>query len=559
MKERHTQPYVFGRSKLRPRQTQRPTEPPLSLDGDETSSDESGLDGESDSEGEDDSSDEEEEAEDANPFAASRVSGTGTQASISATTSTRDNPFATSPAVTGSPSSETRTSTITASPTSQNLVATSAPEVASTSSVPGVSSSGGQPQHTTAIALGSVLGVLSVAIGAYLLFRYCTPLKTRVAAFRGRRGSKLPGEEDGTPPQQLGGGMVQSGEFGAMNAFRYSKAASSIATPAPAYTRNIAIAVPITSTRAPAPISIHSGSRDDDPANPFSDYARSLSRNNSNNSTRSRQRSVQNSGTSDYENSRPATDMLGEPGTYAFNFSFDDYRMSGTDIRRTGLTNSTPSGTSGPGANSRSNSVKRSVAPYPSDVGPGMGLGVDMSPQTPKPSRFSIPYASPSEVATPRTQYMPRQRQSITPSESVSNAPYSPLPFPAGLMPAMPGMNSRWSKNSSSVWARTVDDRGTNLPEAPARVVSRPPPLPLTVRTSTSSQSSLSSSGSMRSSSRDSGLGDSPDSSEKRSTLQPPSTQRLKTASAIIGLPSSVRPVSNTGSGVTLKPVAYRP
>lgn len=549
MPERHTRPYLFEGSKLRPRQIRPPNEPELSLDGDETSSDESGLDGESDSEGEDDSSDEEEEVEDENPFAAGRVSGTRTQASIPATTTMRDNPFATSAAVTGSPSSETRTSTITASLTSQNLVQTSAAEVASTSSVPGVSPSGGQPKHTTAIALGSVLGVLSVAIGAYILFRYCAPLKTRVAAFRRRRGSKLPGEEDGVPPQKVEGGMVQSREVAATNAFRYSKAASSMSTPAPSYTRNIAIAVPITSTRAPAPISIHPASRDDDPANPFSDYARSLSRNNSNNSTRSHQRPVQNSGTSDYEHSRPTTDMLGEPGTYAFNFNFDDYRMSGTDIRRTG----------GPGGNSRSNSVKRPVVPYPSDIGSGLGIGVDMSPQTPKPAFFSIPYASPSEAATPRTQYMPRQRQSITPSESVSNAPYSPLPFPAGLMPAMPAMNSRWSKNSSSVWARTVDDKGTNLSETPARVVSQPPPLPLSVRTSTSSQSSLSSSGRRRNSSRDSGLRDSPALSEKESPLRPASTQRLKTVSAIIGLPTSVRPVSNTGSGVTLKPVAYRP
>lgn len=556
--ERQVRPYTYGPSRLRRRQApQQPEEPELLEDGDETSSDESGLDGESDSEDGDDSSDEEEEIEHPNPFATSHVSGTGAQTTISATT-VSDNPFATAAAVTAPPSAAS-TSTVTASATSQNLVQATTTGAAADSNAPVASSSGGQPKHTTAIALGSVLGILSVAVAAYLLFRYCTPIRNRVERYRGRKGSKLPGEEDGVSPQQLGGGMVQSGELTAMNAFRYSKAASSIATPAPTYTRDIAIAMPITSTRAPAPISIHSGSRDDDPENPFSDYARTLSRNNTNKSVR-KQPSVQSSGASNYDNSRPTTDMLHEPGTYAFNFNFDDYRMSGIDIRRSALTNNPPFATSGPGAtsNTHSNSVKRSVDPYTSGIGSGLGIDVTNSP-TPKPASFSIPYSPPSEVATPRTQYMPRQRQSITPSESVSNAPYSPLPFPAGLMPAMPAMNSRWSKNSSSVWTRPVDDKGVSMPESPPRVVTRPPPLPLTVRTSTSSLSSQSSSGSSRSSSRTSTSEPGKDPVEKRSTLQPTSTQRLKTGSVIVGLPTSVRPVSSTGSGLTLKPVAYRP
>ncbi|KEF59683.1 uncharacterized protein A1O9_04529 [Exophiala aquamarina CBS 119918] len=564
MPERQIRPYAYRPSRLRPRQApQRPNEPELAFDGDETSSDESSLDGESDSEGEDDSSDEEEESEDANPFAASRVSGTGARTTISATTTTTmsDNPFATA-AVTATLSYEPGTSTLTSSPTSQKLVQATATGVAADSDAPAASSSGGQSKHTTAVALGSVLGVLSVAVAAYLLFRYCAPIRNRVARYRGRKGSKLPREEDGVPPQNLGRGVAQSGDFAATNAHRYSKAVSSIATPAPSYTHDTAIAVPITSTRVPAPVSIHPGSRDDDPENPFSDYARTLSRNNTNKSSRSKQPYVQNSGASDYETSRPTTDMLDEPGTYAFNFNFDDYRLSGTDLRQSALTNNPLFATSGSGAtnNSLSNSVKGSADPYSSGIGSGLGIDVPTSPGTPKPATFSIPYAPPSEVATPRTQYMPRQRQSITPSESVSNAPYSPLPFPAGLMPALPAaMNSRWSKNSSSVWARTVDDKGVDLPESPAKAVTRPPPLPLTVRTSTSSFSSRSSNGSKRSSSRSSVTGPGQDPIEKRSTLQPAPTQRLKTGSTIIGLPTSVRPVSNTGSGVTLKPVAYRP
>lgn len=562
MLERHSRPFNFDRSRLRPRQTpQRPGNPELPPDGNETSSDESSEEGESDSEGEDDSSDEEREEENENPFATRRVSSTQTQTSISTTrTSTMSgNPFA---GVTASPESGTATSTSanTANPTSQNLVqGTATPGAqAADSNLPSVSSSGGQ-QHTTAIALGSVLGVLSVVIGAYLLFRFCTPVKARVARFRGRKGSKLLGEEEGMPRQQLGGGMVQSGDFAAMNRYRHSQAASSIATPAPSYTRDVAIAVPITSTRAPAPISIHPGSRDDDPNNPFSDHARSVSRNNSQKSYRSQQRLVRNSGASDYENSRPTTDMLGEQGSYAFNFSFDDYRMSGTEVGPTGLTNGTPSAASGRGANLRSNSVKRSMAPYPSGLGSGLGIEVTMSSRRPEPAGFSIPYASPSEVATPRTQYMPRQRQSITPSESVSNAPYSPLPFPAGLMPAMRGMNSRWSKNSSSVWAKPTEISAADLPPAPSRVVSRPPPLPLSVRTSTSSLSSQSSRGSRHSSSQTSKIETGQGPTEKPNTIESPSAQRLKTGSAIIGLPTSVRPVSNASSGVTLKPLAYQP
>lgn len=546
--EKHDRPYMFDRSKLRPRQaTQKPDDPELSFDGDETSSDESGEEGESDSEGEDESSDEEEEDENANPFASGQVNGTATRASISATDTATitDNPFA---IVTATPTSETGTTTLSAKPTSQNLVQSTATAGASAadSEMPSVSSGGGE-KHTTAIALGSVLGVLSVVIGAYLLFRFCAPVKARVASFRGRRGTRLLEEESGIPRGQLGGGMVQSGEFAAMNRFRYSKAASSIATPAPSYTRDVAVAMPITSARAPAPISIRSSSRDDDPRNPFSDHAKSVSRNTSQRSYRSQQRSIRNSGASDYDNPRPTTDMLGEPGTYAFNFSFDDYRNSGTEVGPTGLTNGTPSATSRPGANSRSNSVKRSIAPYPPSLGSGLGIE-------------SIPYASPSEAATPRTQYMPRQRYSVTPSESVSNAPYSPLPFPAGLMPSMPGMNSRWSKNSSSVWAKPTEVSEADLPEVPPRVVSRPPPLPLSVRTSTSSLSSLSSRGSRRSSSRTSPLEAAQSPDDKPTSLEPPSApRRSKTGSAIVGLPTSVRPVSNASTGMTLKPLAYQP
>ncbi|KAK5052626.1 hypothetical protein LTR84_002491 [Exophiala bonariae] len=539
--EKHDRPYKFDRSKLRPRQiTQKPDDPELSFDGDETSSDESGEDGESDSEGEDDSSDDEEENENANPFASRQTSGTATRATLSTTgtTTITGNPFA---IVTATPTSGASTTMVTANPTSQNFVQSTATAGAQADSEMSSVSRGGE-NHTTAIALGSVLGVLSVVIGAYLLFRFCAPVKARVASFRGRRGTRLLGEEGGMPQGQLGGGMVQSGEFAAMNRFRYSKAASSIATPAPSYTRDIAVAMPITSARAPAPISIHSASRDDDTNNPFSDRARSMSRNNSQRSYRSQQRSIRNSGASDYDNPRPTTDMLGEQGTYAFNFSFDDYRNSGTEIGPTRLTNSTPPATSGRGANSRSNSVKRSIAPYPPGLGPGLGIE-------------SIPYASPSEVATPRTQYMPRQRYSVTPSESVSNAPYSPLPFPAGLMP----VNSRWSKNSSSVWAKPTEVSQADLPAVPTRVVSRPPPLPLSVRSSTSSLSSQLSKGSRRSPQETSAP--EPDQSpiDKRSTLELPSVPRSKTGSTIIGLPSSVRPVSNASSGVTLKPLAYHP
>ena len=545
MPERELRPYVYKPSRLRPRQAppRPPGVPELPSGGDEASSDESSLDGESDSEGEDDSSDDEEGP---NPFASNKVTGTAPRTTISSTTAMSDNPFASAAAVTASSFSATTTTTVTTSLTSQNLVQGTATGAAAESSAPIASSSGGQPKHTTAIALGSVLGVLSVAVAAYLLFRFCTPIRNRVARYRGRKGSKLPGEEDGVVPRQLGGGMVQSGGYAARNPFRYSKAASPIATPAPSYTRDVAIAVPITSTRAPAPISIHPASRDDDPENPFSDDARTLSRNNTNKSTRSQQPSVQRSGTN---NSRPATDIPGEQSTYAFNFSFDDYRNSGTDLRRSALTNNPTFATSGPGAtsNSRSNSVKRSLA-----------IDVNNASQTPNPASFAIPYAPPSDVATPRTQYIPRQRHSITPSESVSNAPYSPLPFPAGLMPATRAMDSRWSRNTSSVWARDADDKGANMPESPPRAATRPPPLPLSVRTSTASLSSQSSSTSKRSSSNTS-LAPGQDPVEKQSTIQPASAQQLKTVSAIVGLPTSVRPVSHTSSGVTLKPTTYRP
>ncbi|EXJ92859.1 hypothetical protein A1O3_01413 [Capronia epimyces CBS 606.96] len=483
----------------------------------------SGLDDlssdEDDSEGEDDLSDDEEDSDDFNPFDPGAATRSGSS-TISQTTSMVDNPFIPKSTVTGSatPISQGQsahthpaTSTLATSTTSLDSVPGVATNAASTSADSSSSSveSSKSPHMLTAVVIASVLAAISVLAIAYLLFRFCTPLKARLAKHRGRRGQSLSSqEENGTAPRRLLLGMSQANNLSGAETLRHTLNAppSAIATPAPAYTRH----APVSSTRMFPAVPLQNGGLEKDPENPFTDQV-PPSRSSSVSSRRLRIRSFGDDGLRDGLNhdidNRPPTYRRDDHDhhPYASDFNVDDYaasRMSAsTRSHPGGLTNNPPTILGQNGAaqphqtttrTTTSGIPPRPVIPVPAHLNTLNTL--DMSQWTP-PSPSYFPNLSPASslIESPRSQYQPRIRKSISPSDSVSNAPFSPrAQFPMDLAPPVlpAGMNSRWSQNSSSVNGPVLDSRsavgsdGLRITTTGGRAL--PPHLPLRVKSSSS-------------------------------------------------------------------------
>ncbi|EXJ91240.1 hypothetical protein A1O1_04350 [Capronia coronata CBS 617.96] len=553
------QTYLFAESRLTRRQGPgRPVPPSPELD--DISSDED------DSVTDDEQSDEEGEAHNINPFdpgAAMR----STSSSISQTTSTADNPFIPQSTVTGSASradqetpsysatsAATGTGTVTTSTTTLDRLPQVATNAASTNTdTPNPTLGNSKSPYTvSAIVIASVLAAVSVAAIAYILFRYCTRLRAKIAIYRGRKGQRLSEEEDGTSGPL---GMSQANHPGVADVLGegsvwLNNSSSTIATtPAPAYTRerererererDVATTLPSAPTRAQAVAATpvqkqkQNQKQKQDEANdlekedPFADQASlSLSRSNSSGTMRSvtsDPRPLRGAIDNDIANPLPTYSRAGmmkdPPDTRS-----QSYGTTDNNIRSHpgGLTNNPPTVVildrtqqprpttpqrpaavpspspsfpprqSIPVPVSTSSSISpssRSTHPAPAhpdttDTTPAsqyFPLSMPMTLPIPKPMPLPlhVPLHSPnsysdidptSAIESPRSQYQPRMRKSITPSESVSNAPWSPLPlplpfpFPIDLMPpalrapapAAAFINSRWSQNSSSINGRTT-------------------------------------------------------------------------------------------------------
>ncbi|KAJ4523674.1 hypothetical protein HRR83_000321 [Exophiala dermatitidis] len=363
-------------------------------------------------------------------------------------------------------------------------VATNGASTSSGSSNPTVESSKSSP-NIAAIVIASLLGAASIGAILYLLLRYCKPLKARISMLRARNGQRL-SEEDGTTPRRAITEMSQTDTcLGAGNPRGcLPNAPSNEATlPAPPYVRSVSTNVPGIFIRSP-----QSSSRgivqNADADNPFTDEA-SLSRSNSDGSMRS---------TAD---ARLKTAGAGGLPTHNSDFTLADYMAARMSISARshpgGLSNNPPTILGSDDGGDDDYNEER-VKAQPSKTGGQLSLPnpshpelsipcaaqlKPISPLTPLPY-FSTPSPRPesgSVITSPGSQYQPRIRKSITPSDSVSNAPYSPSPFPMELMPpTLPaGMNSRWSRNSSSVNGRsagTADD--TIAPPGVGQVAASP-------------------------------------------------------------------------------------
>lgn len=429
----------------------------VSSDEDDSDGQEEGdtSDDEVESEGEKDGAKSEDEAEEVdddhnkNPFGSEAGARSGSP-TISETASMTDNPFMPKSTVTGTATAQDRG---TASTTLANSLPQVATNAASTSSSnPNLSAqSSKSPNTIAAIVIASILAAVSVVAIAYLLLRYCTPLKARLARYRGRKGDGLSEAEDGVTPR----GMTETSNPGVVGA------PSTITTPAPAYTRAAATTQP----QAPVPPPKQTGSQA--PENPFTDQA-SLSRSNSAGTMRSAGISRLSS------RDGPPTIRLGEAdndNTYAVDFNLDGYAATAPRLSISershpgGLANNPPTVVVDDGNDDESERPHlRPTIPIPPRPGNPVPARLDTITPTPLAKFFPLPLPLPlrpdSVLESPRSQYQPRIRKSITPSESVSNAPYSPLPFPIELMPpVMPAamINSRWSRNSSSINGRMTE------------------------------------------------------------------------------------------------------
>ncbi|KIY00851.1 uncharacterized protein Z520_03517 [Fonsecaea multimorphosa CBS 102226] len=434
---------------------------PTSSDGDSENEDED------EDEGMDNSSGDEDDSDTPNPFEPTTATGSQYQSSITAPSKTRSHPFpthsTTSISTTSTSSSAyppTSTDTIGIN-TSSGLLSTSStfPSSFTTSPTevvpqPDRSTGVATPASTSPVAsretvnasdhpiakagiiVPSLLGAVAAVVAAYLLFRYCTPLRARWAVYRARKAQRLPGEEeDGTAPKA---------------APPMSEAA---AGPTLSLARDTAIALPVTARRGPPPTLNRTGSRNNPAHGPdAAQHGRSQS------STPSLH---------DYP-IRPPAYTSGGYGSHAFQLDVedgdDDAGPRNTDNalfrHPNGLANNPPTPVSrhhpalatpssqGPEATSRVPDIP--CPPASLRVG-GLGMDFPLPPSTPSAAHFSTPSPPESTFNSPR-----RLHKSITPSESISNVPDSPFPFSPALLPPIPVLNSRWSHNSSSVNGRTT-------------------------------------------------------------------------------------------------------
>ncbi|KAL2402420.1 hypothetical protein ABEF95_010211 [Exophiala dermatitidis] len=428
--------------------------PGRSHDDSEDEDDNDAIDGESD--------------DDFNPF----DSSTGTRpTSITISSSTS---MANIPVITHTTMTSSRTTTYLPTPTVPGSAAATLPPVAtngastsSGSSNPTVESSKSSP-NIAAIVIASLLGAASIGAILYLSLRYCKPLKARIAMLRARNGERI-SEEDGTAPARANTGMSQADTClgtGAARVCLPNAPSNRITIPAATYdVRSVSNKVPGIFIRSP-----QSSSRgivqNAEPDNPFTDEA-SLSRSNSDGSMRST------------AGARHNTAGAGAVATHSSDFTLADYVAARMSISARshpgGLSNNPPTLLGLDDGEDDGDNEERTNEQPPKTVGqlplsnaccpalsiPSAAQLKPISPLTPLPF-FSTPSPRPESGSVitlpPGSEYQPRIRKSITPSDSVSNAPYSPPPFPMELMPpTLPaGMNSRWSRNSSSINGRSV-------------------------------------------------------------------------------------------------------
>ena len=284
------------------------------------------------------------------------------------------------------------------------------------------------PTDKAAVIVPSILGPLMGVAAVYLLHRYCTPLKTRWAIYRARRGQRLRGEveEVGTdssvPPQ-----MSEAYATGTTEPSGASCSAQSV-PPTPStmvisYIRDTAIALPITSTTFPQPVLVRKPLRNSPPPIPIiiKPHVRKVS----GDAGRVRTRKHHNS------SAPPPTYSSNGQGPDVLNFS----SIAPTAARKShpgGLTNNPPTpvvGRTRPPP--EADRVYSTIPIIPVGIDPAS----DVSIKLPVPPRFPAP-SLPESVFSPSE----RLRKSITPSESVSNIPDSPISL--GLMPSNTGIDS---------------------------------------------------------------------------------------------------------------------
>ncbi|OAP60264.1 hypothetical protein AYL99_05266 [Fonsecaea erecta] len=456
---------------------------------DQISSDE---DSGSEDEGADNSSDEEEDLNNPNPFEPMTSTASRDQTSISTSTTTHKHPFptrsltsssATSTYVSAYPPTSTETgttpsqghlstsSTFPGSFTTSSPPTTVVPLATSVSTSPiaaseGVSASN-HPIAKAAIIVPSLLGAVAAVVAAYLLFRYCTSLKTRWAVYRARRGQRLPGEEEDGPAPQVAPPMSES----------YTTRTTELTLPPPLYTASTAtpptpsvagdpdIAVPVTTRRAPPPLLVRTGSKSTTPAN----------------AAVADQHTRSHSGTRSLHNDTtlPPAYTLGGHGTHTFQVHVeeDTGARNGEEApfrHPNGLANNPPTPVARKHPLTPSIRGHEPTSPVPSmpsptclSVGSRLSMDFPMPPTAPSAAHFSTPSSPPGSTFSPPR----RLRKSITPSESISNVPDSPFPFSPALRPPMPppAWTSRWSHNSSSIHGRIATVLAEERCPAPLR------------------------------------------------------------------------------------------
>ncbi|KAJ9626816.1 hypothetical protein H2204_009832 [Knufia peltigerae] len=446
-------------------------------DDDSSSSDD---DSSSEDDGANSSSDDEDK-----PIGASLSPGDYTNDSSS--TKTADNPFLPkSTTASGIPATTTTAGSVAGGSTNPVTApgesATSIPNIAAATHTSAASTSNSQPtvntsahhpaNHTAVIAVASIIGVVAVATAVYLLCRYCKPVRDKVAALRARRSQRL-GDNESPPSPDM----------------------SQVSTDV--------IGRPRLQALASTP-NLFSGGK---LKNPFSDQVPLADSEVSSNGPTLRQVSVPNNqrpptwASSDSDTTYPADTILNEYGPAASSPLTPLPAVPA--LHPTGLANNPPTPVAGRrAAPPRPPFPRQRAAIQPLVPDPVGGLNIRESVSSPTPTDFPVPGPADSVVslARPYSQYQPRIRKSITPSESASNGPFSPLPLPA--LPA--AFNSRWSRNSSSVnnGRSTQLSKGTAIRRASDGdpvATPRPPPLPLAVKRS--------SAGSVASSVRSSGSG----------------------------------------------------
>ncbi|KIW17194.1 hypothetical protein PV08_04385 [Exophiala spinifera] len=445
--------------------------------------DDSSSDEEDGSSGDDDDgmSDDEE-----NPFAEGLPSGSRTMESSS--TNTADNPFLPKTSTTASnvstsmPTSTAPAGSVGTGPTAPvnapvvSGTSSSSTDIAAATGTSAASTSNNQPtvdtsvhhpaNHTALIVVASIVGVFAIATGVYLLCRYCKPVRDRIAALRARRVQRLHDHEKGPSP-----GMSQ------------------VSTGMTARPRQQALA------STPNLFSEKS-------ENPFSDQVHLANSDVSRNGPTLRQVSIASIkrpptwSSSDTDTTYPADTILKEYGAAPSTPATPLPAVP--KLHPTGLANNPPTPVRGRRAPPPPPVLQQPIPrPFASDL--IAGLNIRESVSSPTPSDFSVPGPPDSVVSVPRpySQYQPRIRKSITPSESASNGPFSPLPMPA--LPA--AFDSRWSRNSSSINGRatqlTQDTASRRASGGDRTANALPPPLPLAVKRSSAGSvaSSIRSSG----------------------------------------------------------------